>query len=271
MNILFLGTQGPDYLHDAVYHGLSILYPEFHSNILLGYMYNNIAVVPDRRYTLYGTLPSNNVPYIVTDAEILSTSYDVVIYGSIQRYNKYHDKIHSKTIICIDGEDNTAIFTQYMGNSTYFKRELLDSNASILPISFAIPESKVFNGTCVKQQQTASLIPGNLSTYIYKDEASYFNDYRISKYGITCKKGGWDCLRHYEIVLNKCVPHFTDIDRCPPRIMANWNKKLLLHVKNNINTIGDEEYERISAELHTDLMNSMTTTKLVEYILGTIK
>jgi hypothetical protein len=31
------------------------------------------------------------------------------------------------------------------------------------------------------------------------------------------KKGGWDCLRHYEIIGNGCMPYFENIEKCPKK------------------------------------------------------
>jgi hypothetical protein len=42
------------------------------------------------------------------------------------------------------------------------------------------------------------------------------------------KKGGWDCMRHYEIVMCGCVPYFVDIEQCPENTMALWDKQMLL-------------------------------------------
>ncbi len=59
-----------------------------------------------------------------------------------------------------------------------------------------------------KDQDFASLIPGVLSTYIYDTEEEYFKGYQRAFYAVTCKKAGWDCLRHYEILANGCIPYF---------------------------------------------------------------
>ena len=40
------------------------------------------------------------------------------------------------------------------------------------------------------------------------NESDYYKDYQRSYFAITCKKGGWDCLRHYEILANAVSPTF---------------------------------------------------------------
>ena len=70
----------------------------------------------------------------------------------------------------------------------------------VYPISFSIPPEKIIDYVPTKTRITASIIPGDLSTYIYKTEESYYQGYRDSFFGVTMQKAGWDCMRHYEIV-----------------------------------------------------------------------
>ena len=100
----------------------------------------------------------------------------------------------------------------------------------IYPITFSIPESKlVKRENCItKTQFFASLIPGDLSTYIYTTEKDYYESYQKCYYAITTKKAGWDCLRHYEILANNCIPYFVDIENCPINTMALFPKELII-------------------------------------------
>ena len=52
---------------------------------------------------------------------------------------------------------------------------------------------------------------------VFEREADYYGDLQTSRFGITTKRAGWDCLRHYEIAANGCVPCFRHLDRKPPR------------------------------------------------------
>ena len=79
----------------------------------------------------------------------------------------------------------------------------------------------------------APLIPGRLSTYIYEDEQTYYNMYANSIFGITNKKLGWDCLRHYEILMNGCIPLFLNIENCPKLTLTTLPKDKLLNIYNN--------------------------------------
>jgi hypothetical protein len=95
----------------------------------------------------------------------------------------------------------------------------------VRPTSFSIPEEKVFNGEPAKTQLFASDIVdpelkdcatiGRRDDYLFAGEADYYADLRRSRFGITTKRGGWDCLRHYEIAANGAVPCFRHLARKP--------------------------------------------------------
>ena len=74
----------------------------------------------------------------------------------------------------------------------------------------------------------SSLIPGDTKTYIYNNETDYYNEYKQSFFAITKKKGGWDCMRHYEILANGTIPYFLNIEACPPNTMALLPKDLIM-------------------------------------------
>lgn len=86
------------------------------------------------------------------------------------------------------------------------------------PITFSIPKDKIVLSIPLKTKNCSDLIPGKIETYIYQNEEDYYKEYQSSLFAITTKKGGWDCLRHYEIMANGCIPYFPNIEQCPPRI-----------------------------------------------------
>ena len=65
-----------------------------------------------------------------------------------------------------------------------------------------------------------------MSTYIYDNEEDYYAMYQNSKFALTSKKGGWDTLRHYEIMANGTIPIFVDIENCPKHTLWNFPKDL---------------------------------------------
>jgi hypothetical protein len=93
------------------------------------------------------------------------------------------------------------------------------------PISFSIPEDLIVTEIPVKSQvmfdhivdkQTARLFPGSSTAPPYASELEYFRALRRSRFAVTRKRAGWDCLRHYEIAASGCVPCFRFLDRKPP-------------------------------------------------------
>ena len=150
------------------------------------------------------------------------------------------------------------------------------------PITFSFPEEKVISEIPVKTKLISSLIPGKLDTYIYKNEMDYYNEYRQSVFALTTKKAGWDCMRHYEIIANGCIPYFPDIEQCPPNTMALLPKDLLkegnsLYNKYKNIQIADLSHtdieccKELSIKLLTYMRNHLTTSKMAKYILNPVK
>ena len=128
----------------------------------------------------------------------------------------------------------------------YFKRELtpltgwfrsylllppalagrLPSVRAMREISFSIPAEKVLGeAPPSKPRLLASHIvdpevarrAGGQSSYPFEREQDYYADLQQARFGITVKRAGWDCLRHYELAANGCVPCFRDLESKPPR------------------------------------------------------
>lgn len=168
--------------------------------------------------------------------------------GALGRALDYLDNtlhIPRPQTVIVDGWDRPYFNKEFARNYTYFKRELYDDDIhACKPISFAFPAEKI-HGTShakdvimLKKKDIAPLIPVNqsidpsfMSTYIYDNEQDYYQMYRDSEFGLTSKKGGWDTLRHYEMVANGCIPLFVDIEECPKKTLHLWPKELLKEVK----------------------------------------
>jgi len=97
----------------------------------------------------------------------------------------------------------------------------------VYPISFSIPESKIVPALPPKTKRFGHIVPGDLKTYIFKTEQDYYNDYQEAIFGKTVKKGGWDTLRHYEILANGCIPWFEELPECPDTILSYFPKDLI--------------------------------------------
>lgn len=102
-------------------------------------------------------------------------------------------------------------------------------NRYVFPISFSIPDECIVDSIpSDKKYLLAPLIPGDMSTYIYNkyQEREYNEMYQQSYFALTKMKGGWDCLRHYEILMNGCIPLFENLNQCPTYTMTTYPKEL---------------------------------------------
>jgi hypothetical protein len=159
------------------------------------------------------------------------------------------------------------------------------------PIQFSIPESKMIDKIPQKERDFAFLIPWQQSTYIYSDEDTYRQDYQRSFFAITCKKGGWDCMRHYEIMANGCIPYFLNLESCNQRTMEFLPRNLILEAMRlpgvsfinvdarNINqshlaidkqTFDTYRYYQILDAMLDHMHKYLTTRSMAEYVLKTL-
>lgn len=114
-------------------------------------------------------------------------------------------------------------------HATYFKRELTPRTTwfrsyllnpwarrpprGLRPISFGIPPHFVLDEVPEKRKDFPQHVVdedvaprvGSSSSYAFADEDAYYRDLRASRFGVTTKRGGWDCMRHYEIAASGCV------------------------------------------------------------------
>jgi hypothetical protein len=148
----------------------------------------------------------------------------------------------------------------------------------IHPITFSFPEEKIIDKMPAKVKVLSSLIPGDMKTYIYNTEAEYYDEYRKSMFAITTKKAGWDCMRHYEIIANGCIPYFVNIEDCPSTTMALLPKDLIREGNGLYLSLKDKAISEFSlsdmdacASLVERLLfyirSNLTTTAIARYIL----
>lgn len=131
----------------------------------------------------------------------------------------------------------------------------------IYPISFSIPKSKIRENVPTKVKNIAESLPDGRS---FCCEKSYYDEYGRSVFGITRKKGGWDCMRHYEILANGCIPKFENLEACPTNTMTHFPKQLVMSAMNEIN---NEVISKYSNELLNYTREHLTTEKMASYIL----
>ena len=110
----------------------------------------------------------------------------------------------------------------------------LDTRFFLHPLSYAIPDELIVDDVPEKTELWASVVPGKTYTFGAGQEKSYYDMYKRARFAHTCKKGGWDALRHYEILANGCIPVFSDIAICPDGTMTTFPKALIQECAANL-------------------------------------
>lgn len=273
-----------DYLNDLIFHGFYELFgKQTVDSKPLTFLYNTYKYEWSKS-RLYGngfsvagiieedTADRSNIPEKIADQ-----FYDYIVYGSVWRCLDYIDLV-TKTypanrVVILDGEDHTDVHP-IAEKFSYFKRELMQDGPNLHPISFCIPAIKMATGpVLLKTKEMGTVIPGKLDTYVFKEneEVLYYKDYQESFYGLTMKKAGWDCMRHYEILANHCIPYFQDIDLCPPRILTHLPKNLIKEgmLLRDQTSLPEEKYYETCDQLFEYTKANLTTKKMAEYVLST--
>lgn len=159
---------------------------------------------------------------------------------------------------------------RYLKTCLYFKRELIGDYKywlnykipdiihifinfnKIKPISFCIPsdklvpdlkmnKSRLFQSHIVDSEVASYQSDGD-TLYKFSSEEEYYENIRSAKYGITTKRSGWDCMRHYEIAANGTVICFKNLDKKP----SNCAPHGLVH---GYNCISYENYSDLMAKI----------------------
>ena len=212
----------------------------------------NIIVIPNGD-TLRDTLFSDPVPkvnkYIIVQLKGVAKPY---MYS--EHFNVYIDLFMFTQILftpklIVRGYIPPANNIQYPGN--------------VFPITFCIPEEKIVNTIPKKKKMLSSLIPWNNSTYLFNTEDTYYTEYKESMFGITCLKAGWDCMRHYELMANGCIPYFIDLHECPKNTMAFLPKKLFTEGNELFHRFGSKKIEALTIS-ELDICTTHIS-KLVDY------
>jgi hypothetical protein len=189
-----------------------------------------------------------------------------------------------------------------IGRATYFKREITPATgwfrsylllppklAARLPslremreIGFSLPAEKIVaEPPGDKDRQLASHVVdpevaarlGKATSYAFADEADYYADLRRSRFGVTTKRAGWDCLRHYEQAANGCVPAFRDLDRKPPRCAPHGlgDGNCLVYrdageLLARVERVGDDEYAELQAGALAWARANTTTARAEQFL-----
>lgn len=120
---------------------------------------------------------------------------------------------------------------QMLYNKT--KRVGIKKKQQIFSCGYCFPTSRILPIDAAVHQKKctilADLIPGIRQTYRFSvnQEEDYLRMYREARFALTKKKGGWDALRHYEILSQGCIPIFEDLVACPAETMTEFPKDIL--------------------------------------------
>ena len=284
MKILYTREQtGQDYLSDNLLHGLrSLEGAEVVDSPRLWYLYKedfantNPLSIYGYGFSYCGVLDNDTVDRSDIEGKIRSKYFDLIILSRIDHPSPYLNLILENydptQIIIVDGQDSTGINTDFLNKGVYFKRELIESDANILPINFGFPKEKIQS----VKDKTQILSDAAPSLHIFTVEQEYYDNYNKSLFGKTRKKSGWDCMRHYEILACRTIPWFEDIKDCPERICTSLPKELLIVALDLINQNGAEwfmagagrdRYCELESGMHDHFLKHCTTEALARYVL----
>jgi len=311
MNVLFISSGNKiDYQCDCLFHGLNCM-DEVTVYTLNDYWYMYRGNTPEEISKQYGMgfTIANRIPidrrhihsFSEAKEKVQAHFYDLIVYGSIYRcdflLSEALEKYASNQLVFIDGEDHDFSPFFYKSHKHYFrnqkdflrkkrkarflaskgqffKRELREKDVLFFhPISFAVPSENIVEELPVKKVEMATIIPGEKSTYIYDNEKDYYLGYQDARFGMTFKKGGWDCLRHYEILSNGCIPYFPGLEKCPSTTMSNFPKKMVLETNllYESHNYSESSYRDFVHALLSFTRSHLTTRNLAEYVLSFCK
>lgn len=202
-------------------------------------------------------------------------------------------------------KQNAPFSQKYHRKHLYFKREIIKRRTNyyqnykitpkfitpylslpknLEPISFSIPDAKITKHIPEKtkrypahivDEEVCNNVPGSKTKYAFDKEADYYQDLQNSQFGITTKRGGWDCLRHYEIAANGAVICFKNLhlkpEICAPHDLIPGENCLnysnFEDLEQQINALSEQDYKRLQ-ENSLKWVNSKSCKAVVENCLN---
>src|SRR3954453_3745831 len=312
--VLFITSNTEDYLSDSLLHGLrTVLGDDVVDVPKRERLYNTfpedqLQRIYGRGFGWYGLL--DDIP-IRRDSEIKRAveekEFDLVVIGGLWRsfgtFIRLIPSLDQVRVVVLDGVDSPAPYPygptwwrvptwwflpRAHRRVPYFKREISGwttffARRRLRPIAFSYPEEKMVASPPPKAKdlplhivdpEVIELFGQGQSSYAFEREEDYHADLRASRFGITTKRHGWDCLRHYEIAANGAVPCFRDLDRKPkasgPHGLDESNC-ITYHsadeLKRRIDGMSDDEYATLQAGTMRWARANSTRSRAIEFLL----
>jgi len=159
--------------------------------------------------------------------------------------------------------------------SAFLGRLLRDSfipKMNLFSLPYAIPDECVVPAVPPKHTVLSAVVPGTRSNYTFAagQEEAYYQQYRDSRFALSPKKGGWDCLRHYEVLAAGCVPLMDGLEYAPRETMVTLPKALLLEARTlwPWSDSYEARYHALVERLLDHVRTHCTTSALASYFLG---
>ena len=204
-------------------------------------------------FSLYGLLtePQGGIDRSFIWQRLAAGWFNAVLISNIWRQwglmLQMRELLAKQPLLLLDGDDDQRFYPRSgtrlrqfgigtgltnlleLPSTHIFKRELTNRSRkwglrlSIHPLAFSIPESLISSKLPSKSQlfpshivdRELSIKLGASAKYVFADEQSYRSDLASSRFGITTRRAGWDCLRHYEIAAAGAVICFRDLEQKP--------------------------------------------------------
>jgi hypothetical protein len=251
-------------------------------------MYGDYSDTPQRElhgsgFTLY-TIPLDEIKNELRNLD----NIDYILYGVADTYGiTDYPEINKlcKNIWYIDGHDDERI-----RKVPCFKRELFSNEENVYPTGFGIPHYQIRPINMNKTQLFQKTAPyhsifktatdlGTRFHHIFNNEEEYFEDMANSWFGLTSKKGGWDSLRHYEIMASGSLLLFRDYDKkpeqCSPQNLPCFSYSTMEELENLmsrlvVNNKPTDEYINMLFEQRDWLLKYGTTESRALSIIKTM-
>jgi hypothetical protein len=313
MRIIYITTDDPtaqgDYQENVLLSGLRhILRDDLIDYPRKKTMYGDFSDSPKNEIHGWGfTMFSRSIPDIngITRLEIQEASelytqkrgelldIDFVIYGVTDAYGvpDYPEinKLAKYGVVYIDGHDHMKI-TKTPCFKREWSEEYVTGKNNVWHTGFGIPEHLI--RPMVSEQKT-QMIQNTVPPYAlfghqilgidarrlykYENEEDYYDDMASSFFGLTCLKGGWDSMRHYEIMAAGAVLLFRDYDQKPEGCSPEGIPALSYSTKSELESIigtlvvdnhPTPKYYKIFDQQREWLLNNGTTKARAHQVLG---